>query len=268
MHLFHSDTMGDRVNNIVEAGGAQGGNFVQSSVYNPVLNIHTSGREKFSQHFQRIKRIGQGSFGDAWLVKAKNVTSVGSFIMKEIRCCDQDANAESQEIEILKQVSHENVVQYIQHFFEESNLLIVMELYDGGDLRQLIEKKKPNQHIKETIVIDFIKQITKGTAYLHSKKIIHRDLKPSNIFISSENRLKIGDFGISKKQNKTVSMAKSVVGTLIYTAPEVHGGIPYNEKADVWAVGCILYELASLQPAFSGHTFLQSIMQVFNQYKS
>ena len=133
---------------------------------------------------------------------------------------------------------------------------------------QLIEKKKPNQHLKETIIINFIKQITKGTAYLHNKKIIHRDLKPSNIFISSENRLKIGDFGISKKHTSTMSMANTLVGTTIYIAPEIYGGIPYNEKADVWALGCILYELASLQPAFGGHNIFLAIAQVFNLFVS
>ena len=61
-----------------------------------------------------------------------------------------------------------------------------------------------------------------------------------------------------------MSMANTVVGTDIYIAPEIFGRMPYNEKADVWALGCSLYELASLQPAFSGHTFLLSIMQVFN----
>ena len=104
--------------------------------------------------------------------------------------------------------------------------------------------------------------MTKGTAYIHNKKILHRDLKPSNIFISSDQVLKIGDFGISKKHNSTMSMANTVVGTHIYIAPEIFGRMPYNEKADVWALGCILYELASLKPAFSGHTFLLSIMQV------
>ena len=63
-----------------------------------------------------------------------------------------------------------------------------------------------------------------------------------------------------------MSMAKTTVGTDVYIAPEIHGSMPYNEKADVWALGCILYELATLQPAFSGHSFLLSIMQVFNEH--
>ena len=128
---------------------------------------------------------------------------------------------------------------------------------------QLIKKQKPNTYFPERMVIDFFKQMTKGTAYIHNKKILHRDLKPSNIFISSEQHLKIGDFGISKSQSHTMSMAKTVVGTDIYIAPEIFGGIPYNEKADVWALGCTFYELASMQPAFIGHNFLFSIMQVF-----
>ena len=184
------------------------------------------------------------------------------FVVKEVICRDQDVSAGKDEIELLKQCSHENIVQYIEHFFEEGKFLIVMEFCKEGDLMQLIEKQKSKGHFSEGIVMDFFKQITKGTDYIHKKKILHRDLKPSNIFLSSDQHLKIGDFGIAKSQNNTLSMAKSIVGTDTYIAPEVFGRIPYNEKADVWALGCILYELASLQPAFSGHTFLLSIMQV------
>ena len=216
---------------------------------------------RFSESYQKIKRIGTGTFGDVWKVKSKHVFGSEDieFVMKEIRCCDQDGNAE---IEILKQCSHDNIVQYIEHFFDEGKFLIVMEFCEGGDLMQLIEKQKTKEHLTESIVIDFFHQMTKGTAYIHDKKILHRDLKPSNIFISSDQHLKIGDFGIAKLRNHTISMASTLVGSDIYIAPEIFGRMPYNEKADIWALGCILYELASLKPAFSGHTFLLSIMQV------
>ena len=251
--------MGDLNVNRVEAAGVQGGSFVNSQVYNPIFNIHTPGK-----NYQKIKIIGRGTFGDAWLVKAKNVAGGEDieFVMKEIRCSDKDADAGKQEIEILKQCSHDNVVQYIEHFFEDGKILIVMEFCRGGDLMKMIKEKKPNIYFPESIVKDYFLQMTKATAYIHKKKILHRDLKPSNIFISSDQVLKIGDFGISKKHNNTMSMANTLVGTNIYKAPEIHGSKPYDEKADIWALGCILYELATLQPAFSGHTFLPSIMQV------
>ena len=262
------DIMGDwNIHNEVGSEGVQGANFVSSQVQNPVINIHSPGRREFSENYQRIRIIGRGTFGNnVWKVKPKHVTSSEEFVMKEVICRDQDVSAGKDEIEILKQCSHENIVQYIEHFFEEGKFLIVMEFCKEGDLMQLIEKQRSKSHFSEAIVLDFFQQITKGTDYIHDKKILHRDLKPSNIFLSSDQHLKIGDFGIAKSQNNnnTISMARTLVGTVIYLAPEVHGGIPYNEKADVWALGCILYELASLQPAFSGHTFLLSIMQVFN----
>ena len=147
--------MSDRVHNRVEGGGVQGANFVSSQVHNPVINIHTPGREKFSQHFLRIKVIGRGAFGDAWLVKPKHVTTSEEFLMKEIRCCDQDVDAGNNEIEILKQLSHENIVQYIEHYVEEGKFLIVMELCGGGDLMQLIEKQKTRKHFQESTVKEF-----------------------------------------------------------------------------------------------------------------
>ena len=107
-----SETMGDsnvENSNRVEGGGVQGANIVNSEVHNPIFNIHTPGR-----NYQRIKVIGRGTFGDAWLVKPKNVAGSEDieFVMKEIRCCDQDVDAGHNEIEILKQLSHENIVQY------------------------------------------------------------------------------------------------------------------------------------------------------------
>ncbi len=208
--------MGDsNIHNKVEAGGVQGGNFVHSSIHNPVFNFHTP-RRRFSQNYLRSKVIDRGTFGDAWLIKPKHVASREEFLMKEIRCCDQDVDAGNNEIEILKQLSHENIVQYIEHFVEEGKFLIVMELCGGGDLMQLIEKQKTKKNFPESTVKDFFLQMTKGTAYIHNKRILHRDLKPSNIFISSEQVLKIGDFGISKKHNSTMSMANTVVGTDIY----------------------------------------------------
>ena len=103
-----------------------------------------------------------------------------------------------------------------------------MEFCEGGDLMQLIEKQKTKEHLTESIVIDFFHQMTQGTAYIHDKKILHRDLKPSNIFISSDQNLKIGDFGIAKLlRNHTISMASTLVGSFIYIAPEVHGSILY-----------------------------------------
>ena len=263
------ESMGDKNchnSNRVEAGGAQGGCFVDSQVHNNTFHIHSSGRKEFSINYQKLKVIGRGSFGDVWKVKPKLVTVSEEFVMKEIRCCDQEIDAGKKEVELLKQCSHDNIVQYIEHFFEEGKFLILMEFCEGGDLMQLIEKQKTKEHLTESIVIDFFHQMTQGTAYIHDKKILHRDLKPSNIFISSDQNLKIGDFGIAKLRNHTISMASTLVGSVSYIAPEVFGRMPYNEKADVWALGCILYELASLKPAFIGHTFLLCIMQVLLFY--
>ena len=135
--------MGDsNIHNKVEAGAVQGGNFVQSSLNNPVFNIHTPGRIPFTQNYQKLKRIGRGTFGDVWLVKPKHVASSDQFVVKEIPFCDQDLVSGENEIEMLKHCFHENTVQYIESFIEEGKILIVMEFCRGGDLMQLIENQE------------------------------------------------------------------------------------------------------------------------------
>ena len=180
--------------------------------------------------------------------------------MKEISVrgmSERDLEMGRNEIEILRNCHHDNVVGYIDDFYENSKFLIVMEFCDGGDLASFIQRQR--RHLPEDHVMRWFRQMISGIHYIHELNILHRDLKPANIFLTSGQQLKIGDFGISKSLDQTRDMAQTYCGTPVYMAPEVVGGVPYNHKADIWSLGCILYELAALKLAFCGSNFLHLI---------
>lgn len=106
-------------------------------------------------------------------------------------------------------------------------------------------------------------QITLGVMAMHSKNILHRDIKTQNIFISKNNILKIGDFGISRQMETLSPMEMTACGTPYFMAPEVCMGKPYDSKADVWAIGVILYELITFRKPFDS----DSINGVFEKIK-
>ena len=152
------------------------------------------------------------------------------YIMKEIcirRWSERDRQMGQNEIEILKQCKHENIVRYKDHFEENQKFLIVMEFCDGGDLSSFINKKR--RRLTEELFFFWFKQVASGLQYIHDHNILHRDLKPANIFLTSTNsqipNLKIGDFGISKSLNSAREMAQTVCGTPCYMAPEVIEGM-------------------------------------------
>ena len=86
-----------------------------------------------------------------------------------------------------------------------------------------------------------------------------RDLKPANIFLTFDKKLKIGDFGVAKGLDRTSGLASTFAGTAVYIAPEIHGGERYDMSADLWSLGCIIFEIATLKKPFSGKAFLQAI---------
>jgi serine/threonine protein kinase len=100
------------------------------------------------------------------------------------------------------------------------------------------------------------------TGYVHENKIVHRDVKTANIFLTSQNMIKIGDFGIAKVLSSTADMAQTVVGTPYYLSPELCENRPYNSKSDVWALGCVLYELIMLEHAFKGGNMAALILNI------
>ena len=155
------------------------------------------------------------------------------------------------EAKILSELKSEYIIKYYESFEDNNYFCIIME-YCETDLAQFIKGcQNEKKIISEELILKYIFEICDGLREIHSKDLIHRDLKPENLFINKENKIKIGDFGISEKlkdKNKD-NITQNIRGTPCYLAPELFSKI-YNFKVDIWALGCIIYELCTLQVCF------------------
>ena len=223
-----------------------------------------------SRGYERIKVLGKGSFGEALLVRCtktqKHVVAkqvqLGQLSKKERR------EAEN-EISILRKLSHPNIVKYIDSFTSKKTLNIIMEFADGGDLSQRIKKLRGTP-MKEDACLAIFVQISMALKHLHDKHILHRDMKTQNVFLKipivsgcnlqqSYPVVKLGDFGISTTLLNTMALAKTMCGTPYYFSPELCQNKPYNNKSDIWSLGCILYEMCTAKHPFTGSS-MQSLM--------
>ena len=210
----------------------------------------------FGAKYEKKELMGRGAFGKAYKATSKERREI--LIIKEVSGLNKrEIESAQNEIKILKEVHHDNVVKYVDDFTEPDQFIIVMEYCEGGDLEKYIRNLK--EPLPEDQVMFWFKQMVSGISYVHKRKILHRDLKPENIFLTSWFQLKIGDFGLAKCLTRTFDMASTLCGTPVYMAPEVLGGEPYDQKADMWGVGCILYELATGKRAFGGKSYFQDI---------
>lgn len=126
-------------------------------------------------------------------------------------------------------------------------ICIVMEHADGGDLNKRINKAKTSRtNIPEETALNWFTQICLGMKHIHDRKIIHRDIKAGNIFLmEKDNSIRLGDFGVARVLDYTVAKAQTQVGTPYYIAPEILKGRAYTNKADVWSMGILLYEICA-----------------------
>ena len=159
---------------------------------------------------------------------------------------EKDLRALRQEIEILKDLRHENIIQMLDTFETASEFCVVME-FAQGELFEILEDDKclPERQVRLVA-----KQLVRALHYLHTNRIIHRDMKPQNILIGSGGQVKLCDFGFARAMSCSTLMVTSIKGTPLYMAPEVVQEKPYNHTVDLWSLGVILYELYVGQPPF------------------
>ena len=174
------------------------------------------------------------------------------------------------ELRILVPLTHKNIIWYKEAFYDKETrtLNMVIEYVDGGDLSMKIKiAKQKKTYLKENLIWYIFIQILEGIDYLHKKFIIHRDLKTSNIYLTRKGIVKIGGLNVGKNIEE-IGMALTQIGTPYFTAPEIWEQKPYDYKCDIWSIGCILYEMASLHVPFLGLNMQELYLNVLNlKYK-
>ncbi|XP_064360961.1 serine/threonine-protein kinase Nek5 isoform X2 [Dromaius novaehollandiae] len=213
--------------------------------------------------YEIIKEIGEGSFGKVFLAKGK--VNNEQCVIKEINLTKmhvKEKEASQKEVILLAKMNHANIVTFYTSLQEKNKLYIVMEYCDGGDLMKRINM----QHgvlFDEDQILNWFVQIALGLKHIHDRKILHRDVKAQNIFLSNNGKVaKLGDFGIARELNNTMELAYTCVGTPYYLSPEICENRPYNNKTDIWSLGCVLYELCALKHPFEGNSLHQLVLKI------
>eukprot|EP00929_Paragymnodinium_shiwhaense_P031931 TRINITY_DN17785_c0_g1_i1.p1 TRINITY_DN17785_c0_g1~~TRINITY_DN17785_c0_g1_i1.p1 ORF type:complete len:787 (-),score=130.23 TRINITY_DN17785_c0_g1_i1:213-2573(-) len=197
-------------------------------------------------------QLGRGSFGVVHRVK--RIRDGRAFVCKtiELKGMSNKARTEANmEVSLLRKVSSgsDYIVQYIDSFVARETLYIVMEFCENGDLSQYL-KGRGGVLVPERTVFKFLIQIALGLRWLHANRVLHRDMKTLNVFLTSADDVRLGDLGVARVLSHNTNFASTFVGTPYYLSPELCEEKPYNEKSDVWAYGCVVYEMCALKHPF------------------
>ncbi|CAM4589733.1 serine/threonine-protein kinase Nek4 isoform X1 [Caretta caretta] len=199
-----------------------------------------------------LRAVGKGSYGEVSLVRHRQDNR--QYVIKKLNlkhASSRERKAAEQEAQLLSQLKHPNIVTYRESWEGEDGLLyIVMGFCEGGDLYHKLKEQR-GKPLPENQVVEWFVQIAMALQYLHEKHILHRDLKTQNVFLTRTNIIKVGDLGIARVLENQYDMASTLIGTPYYMSPELFSNKPYNYKSDVWALGCCVYEMATLKHAFN-----------------
>ena len=202
--------------------------------------------------FELISKLGEGSYSIVFKVRRKADSKI--YALKKVKLknlSEKEKQNALNEVRILASLKSAFVISYKEAFIDEkdSGLCIVMEYADKGDLFQKISYfKRMRYYFEEIDIWKIFIQMTKGLKALHDLKILHRDLKSANIFLFNDGSAKIGDLNVSKVTKKGLGYTQT--GTPYYASPEVWRDEPYDNKSDIWSLGCVTYEMINLYPPF------------------
>ena len=206
-------------------------------------------------NYKQIKLIGKGSYGSVFQVQ--KISNQKIYALKKIKSPQFNDKYEItnlvNELKILCFHECDYLLKCCDIFYKNKYIHIVTNYAKYSDLSVYLDKFKKNNKklLEKNIWLIFIKTCY-GIQYLHDNNIIHRDLKPANILLDENNSILISDFGISKII-KNQPFFKTVIGTPYYISPEMYNNIKYDNKIDIWALGCILFEMATLSVPFHGN---------------
>jgi len=243
-------------------------------------------KSKRLSDYEILEFVGEGTFARVSKVRFKPNGQI--FVWKELdygRMSEKEKEMVVDEVNILRELNHPNIVKYYDRIIdrETKKIYIIQEHCDAGDLDKVIKDHRwSEKEIPEDFIWVVLCEVASALRACHRKqtggRVLHRDLKPSNIFLSSLDgrpekfklkalSVKLGDFGLARVLDDE-GLAQTHVGTPFYMSPEKIQFKGYDEKSDIWALGCILYEMATLQPPFCASRYTQLAKKILKgEYK-
>ncbi|KAF2934101.1 mitogen-activated protein kinase kinase kinase 3 isoform X1 [Oryza sativa Japonica Group] len=215
--------------------------------------------------WKKGKLLGSGTFGQVYLgFNSEN----GQFCaIKEVQVISDDPHSKerlkqlNQEIDMLRQLSHPNIVQYYGSEMTDDALSIYLEFVSGGSIHKLLREYGP---FKEPVIRNYTGQILSGLAYLHGRNTVHRDIKGANILVGPNGEVKLADFGMAKHISSFAEI-RSFKGSPYWMAPEViMNGRGYHLPVDIWSLGCTIIEMATAKPPWHKYEGVAAIFKIAN----
>ena len=218
---------------------------------------------KINDRYQIIKTLGEGGMANVYLahdtILDRNVAV--KVLRGDLANDEKFVRRFQREALSASSLSHPNIVEMYDVGEDDGQYYIVMEYVDGMTLKQVLKKRG---HLSVTEVVDIMLQVTDGMAHAHDAYIIHRDIKPQNIMLLEDGTIKVTDFGIARfSRNETQTMTDRAIGSVHYISPEQAKGSVIDEKADIYSVGVMMYEMLTGKLPFEADNAVSvAIMQM------
>ncbi|XP_064255582.1 uncharacterized protein LOC135286379 isoform X1 [Passer domesticus] len=212
------------------------------------LSGNTVSEAQPAQKYLEVEQIGQGAFGA--VSKGLDRATGGEVAIKKMSLTRQKRERAVNEILLLKDKKHPNIVNFLDSFLVDGDLWLVMEYMDGGTLQDVVRQTR----MAEGEMAAVSRECLQGLDFLHSKRVIHRDVKSSNILLGMDGSVRLADFGLCAQLSPEQDQRSSMVGTAHWMAPEVVTRSPYGPKVDIWSFGIVTIEMVEGEPPYFRET--------------
>lgn len=209
------------------------------------------------ENLENFTKIGEGSTGTVCIATDKSTGRQVAVKKMDLRK-QQRRELLFNEVVIMRDYHHPNIVETYSSFLVNDELWVVMEYLEGGALTDIVTHSRMDEEQIATVC----KQCLKALSYLHSQGVIHRDIKSDSILLASDGRVKLSDFGFCAQVSQELPKRKSLVGTPYWMSPEVISRLPYGPEVDIWSLGIMVIEMIDGEPPFFNEPPLQAMRRI------